>query len=613
MTFLHPLGLLGLIGIPILIIIYIIKTQYTEQTISSTFLWTLSEKFLKKKNPISKIAGIISLILQILSILTLSFAIAHPVITLPDSAQEYCLILDGSASMNMTDGEMTRFERAKAEVTGVISDSVDGSVFTLVVIGDSTVTAFERIDNKKQAYSLIEEITPSHTADVIIDAIGIAQEYFDANNGLRTYLFTDKEYLVTNNISVVNVAKNEMNATISDLSYEIKNGALTVKGNLYAFEGTPLVDISLYVDGSDTASYTGMFAASAEKSPFELYAPIGSFESLRIKIESQDALSLDNEYIIYNKESESLYSTLIVSERPFFIEQAFESIMESTVTVISPKDYASQTGYGLYIFDSYSPDELPRDGAVWFINPVGTVKDSGFSYQSEVELENGGQLSLSTSSASLAKKLRNEIIGDDISLSAYVKCGLYKEFTSLYTYQGNPVIFAGTNSFGNREVVFAMDLHKSNIALSFDYSAIMRNLIEYSFPDIIEKTGYIVEDTLEVNVVANCESIRIDSPSGSVKYLDTSRAVSECTLNEVGTYTVTVTVAGTPRTFNIYAESRESERESTVYVEEISIAGQAGNGGFDGKYDMMTALFITLAVLFFADWGVYCYEKHQLR
>ena len=89
--------------------------------------------------------------------------------------------------------------------------------------------------------------------------------------------------------------------------------------------------------------------------------------------------------------------------------------------------------------------------------------------------------------------------------------------------------------------------------------------------------------------------------------------MSECTLNEVGTYTVTVTVAGTPRTFNIYAESRESERESTVYAEEISIAGQAGNGGFDGKYDMMTALFITLAVLFFADWGVYCYEKHQLR
>ena len=49
MTFLYPLGLLGLIGIPILIIIYIIKQKYTEQTVSSTYIWTLSEKFLKRR------------------------------------------------------------------------------------------------------------------------------------------------------------------------------------------------------------------------------------------------------------------------------------------------------------------------------------------------------------------------------------------------------------------------------------------------------------------------------------------------------------------------------------------------------------------------------------
>ncbi len=613
MTFLHPLGLLGLIGIPILILIYIIKTQYTEQTISSTFLWTLSERFLKKKNPISKIAGIISLLLQILSIITLSLAIAHPVITLPDSAQEYCLILDASASMNMTDGESTRFERAKEKISDLISDATDGSVYSLIVVGDSTVTAFERIDNKKQANSLLDTINPSHTADVLIDAVGIAQSYFDENNGLRTYLFTDKEYLITNNVNVVNVAKGENNTSLSDLSYEIKNGTLTVKGNLYAFVKSEFVDVSLYVDGSDTAVYTGTFLADTVKSPFELYAQLTNFESLRIEVKIQDALSLDNQYVIYNKESESIYSTLIVSERPFFIEEAFNSIMDSSVTVISPKEYSAQTGYGLYIFDTFSPDELPRDGAVWFINPIGTVKDAGFSYQSEVELENGGVLSLSTSSSSIAKKLRNEIVGEDISLSAYIKCGLYKEFTTLYSYQGNPVIFAGTNGFGNRQVVFAMDLHKSNIALKYDYSVIMRNLIEYSFPDIIEKTGYFVEDTLEVNVVANCDSIRIDTPSGEVKYLDTSRAVSEYSLNEVGTYTVTVTVAGTPRVFKIYAEPVESERAPTLYVDEISLAGQAGNGGFDGKFDMMTVLFITLAVLFFADWGIYCYEKHQLR
>ena len=64
MSFLYPLGLLGLIGIPILIIIYIIKNKYTEQTIASTYIWKLSERIFKRKKPISKLRGLISLILQ---------------------------------------------------------------------------------------------------------------------------------------------------------------------------------------------------------------------------------------------------------------------------------------------------------------------------------------------------------------------------------------------------------------------------------------------------------------------------------------------------------------------------------------------------------------------
>lgn len=69
MRFLYPLGLLGLIAVPILIIIYIIKNKYLEQVVSSTYLWTLSEKFLKRRNPIRMITGIISLILQILAVI----------------------------------------------------------------------------------------------------------------------------------------------------------------------------------------------------------------------------------------------------------------------------------------------------------------------------------------------------------------------------------------------------------------------------------------------------------------------------------------------------------------------------------------------------------------
>ena len=45
MTLLTPLGLLGLIGIIVLIIIYIIKPNYQQKFISSTYVWKLSLKY----------------------------------------------------------------------------------------------------------------------------------------------------------------------------------------------------------------------------------------------------------------------------------------------------------------------------------------------------------------------------------------------------------------------------------------------------------------------------------------------------------------------------------------------------------------------------------------
>ena len=121
MSFKFPLGLLGLIGVPIVVIIYIIKNKHTEQIVPSTYLWTLSEKFLQKKKKVPLISGIISLILQIIGIITLSLTIAHPVITIPNSAKEYCFILDGSGSMNMISYEnVSRMDLGKSEIVAII-------------------------------------------------------------------------------------------------------------------------------------------------------------------------------------------------------------------------------------------------------------------------------------------------------------------------------------------------------------------------------------------------------------------------------------------------------------------------------------------------------------
>ena len=173
---------------------------------------------------------------------------------------------------------------------------------------------FEHLDSKKQAIALIDEVVSAHTSDNIIDACGIAQGYFDENNGLVTYLFTDKDYLHTENVNCVNVAKREQNISLSDLAYELKNGILTVKGNLTAFTDDINVQVSLYSNADSKALSTIDAIAGKEKTEFSFEQPLSEFEYIRITVIANDALSFDNEFIIYNKESESLYSTLIVSE-----------------------------------------------------------------------------------------------------------------------------------------------------------------------------------------------------------------------------------------------------------------------------------------------------------
>ena len=615
MRFLYPLGLLGLIGIPILIIVYIIKSKYTEITVSSTYIWRLSEKFLKRRNPLNKLTGIISLILQLLMVAVISLAIAHPIIILPGSANEYCFVLDGSASMRMTDENgNTRFEIAKDEIEKVIDSASEGSVYSLIYVGDGTRTVYERNENKETAKLLLDELEPSYSSPEYFDAIGKAQMIFDENSSALVYVVTDKQYKSINNATLISVGGSCENYAVSDVSYALLSGALTVNGTVSSYTGDAALDLELYVDEADTPYATQTVNVTGGSSAsFTMSCNVKSFSSIKVKITNSDALALDNELVVFNAESEKSYKTILVSDRPFFMESVLSSVTNTDVTVMSTEEYDGQTGYGLYIFDSYELKELPSDGAVWFINPKNSVPKADFSFQGEVSLEYAQTLDITKSSSALARSLTESINGKEIYVMGYAKCSPGRSFTTLLSYKGSPVLFAGTNAYGNRQVVFGFDIHNSNLPLMLDFISFTKNFVKYSFPSVLEEVLFDVGEEVEVNVISNCESIRIDSPTGKVDYLDLGTAMSSYVLNEVGVYDITLMVSGSPREFSVYCSVPEIERVPTVTEESFSLQGEKQNNGFDGEYDPMMILFITLVVLFIADWGVYCYEKYQLR
>ena len=615
MSFLYPLGLLGLIGIPVLIAVYIIKSKYTEQTVSSTFLWTLSERFLRKKNPVSKLTGIISLILQILSVAIISLLIAHPIIVLPDSANEYCFIIDGSASMNMQENGKSRFEDGKERIASIIDESVEGSVYSLIYSADTTVLVYERLDDKEIATELLMELECSHGEENFSKAQVAAQKYFNENPSLLTYFVTDKPYRQNKNVTLINVSKTEQNSAITDLTHIWAGETLTVEGKATSYRSDTTVTLELYINESDTPVATAsLFLKQAKPTPFTIVGSADNFDSFRVKIKEEDSLSLDNTFCAFNPKSGTVYKTLIVSDTPFFIRSAIEVFLESDIDVISTEEYESYTGtgYGLYIFDSFSPDELPRTGAVWFINPQTSVKGSGFSVLGRATQDNDA-LTLSDETSSFARVLKADLTGNEIRSSHYVQCSLYKNFTSIYSYHNNPVIFAGTNDYGNREVVIAFDLHDSILPLLFDYSILIRNFLNFSFPDIVEQNAFCVGEEIDINVVSGCETIKVESPEGEISYLNTDMGVAKYVPLTVGTHTVTLIFKDKQIEIDVFVFLSESERVPNLLAKDFSLSGVAESGGYDGKYDPMVVLFIALAVIFFADWVVYCYEKYQLR
>ena len=404
MSFQYPLGLLGLIGIPIVILIYIIKNKHTEQIVTSNYLWHLSEKFLTKKKPVSLISGIISLILQIISITIISLLIAHPIIYIPNGAKDYCFILDASGSMNMLTNCESRLEKAKLEIKNIINSSSEGSKYTLIYAGDSARIVYEKFGNKEKACELLDDLETCGMAINYDNILKHVQNYFNENKSMITYLMTDKDY-DSSNMNIINVSDETENYAVSYFNYSIEDSLLKVSANVMSYESDVALDVELYVDDV-LIENKKIDVIKLEESNVLFELENHDFTHLRINIKNDDGLMLDNSSIIYNVEKEHNYSTLIVSYRPFYIESMLKTVGNTAVNVVSPDNYSySMNGYSLYIFDSVTPKTLPTDGTIWLFRPTESIDKAGFSVQDLVEDENGIALSYPRNSTSMYKLL----------------------------------------------------------------------------------------------------------------------------------------------------------------------------------------------------------------
>ncbi|MBU5454549.1 vWA domain-containing protein [Caproiciproducens sp. MSJ-32] len=457
-----------LITIPLLILLYILKRKYREEVFSSTLLWSEVYKNTRANTPWEKFRKNIMLLLQILAILALIFSLMKPFLNFGGkSYKNIILVIDNTASMNITYGNSTRLEEAKRLAKELIN-SIKEETNTFIISYDNSPKILQKEEiNKDKIIKSIESIEKSYYQGDISDSINFIKAIGQSiEEDYEVILFTDKEISLGDlNGTVVALGNTGLNGSIDNISHKyledkIKVIATVTNRGSEAYEG----DFSLY-DGDKLIAVETLNLNVGENKTLTFDIPAIDNEVLKGELSRHDLLEEDNIYyhVLGNKK---LNKILLVTEQNLFLERALSNIRNSEVyKTNSLSNLSSSDNYDLYVFDNVTPTTMPSSGSILFINP------SSNEYFKVLE---GGQ-------GSEAKAVRGEVSNYleavTFTLAKYNEIDVPYYGRSFINVDEVSIGFKGT--INNRNIAaLSFDLHNSDFVLKKEFPILIYELGE---------------------------------------------------------------------------------------------------------------------------------------
>ena len=627
MTWLLPIGLLGLTGLIALIVIYIIRPNYQTKFISSTYVWRLSLRYRKNKIPISRLNNILLFLCQFLALTICGLLLAHPVLMSEKAGddKEKVLIIDASASMLVTNGEETRLERAIEEARLAIDETIAKGGVVSVIIAESNPRFLAQrtgAEGLSELHAKLDELAEDNSASSyasanVNEAVALAEDVLRVNSEAGVYFYTDTKYIQTGGIQVVDIADRttEWNAAVLDCSarmnennhYEItakvgcygKTEQVTVHCEVHGVNGKDDVVKSVfkseYFDPSEEEK--AIVFSTDDFSGEALY----SFEYIEVYVECADSFLKDNSFFLYGGRAPTIriqYSSslpnLYFSGVIRALRENMKGVWNIQFTELSAKEKPATEGYDFYIFEHVMPDLLPTDGVVLLVDPNKAPEGSGLVVGESVPVSSD-----STLATGITSPLMKYIDSSRITIAKYRKVApeIAGDYEELAYYNGEPMILS-KNQNGAKVVVWAFDLNHSNVIALPDFSFLMYNIFNQYIPSTLTSHSFEIGDTVtltargtQLTVSGGGEEISYDQPQGSL------------VVNTPGTYTVT---QKSMRGDELLIENffvRISNEESNITKEADSLPLINAERQVEIEYeDLMFYFAIGLVSLLFIEW-----------
>lgn len=653
MSFLIPSALWLLLAVPVLILVYIIKTQHEERHISSTFIWKRSERLIKKKMPWQILRRSILFALQLLTVILIALVAARPTMQVKGKGEEWIMIIDGSASMKTATDGVTRFERAVDQAVELAGEMGYGNKATVIYTGDKTAYMINRSDSSVQVVNVLESLTCSDYAGDFANALSLARLIQQENQYAKILYYTDKNYEETSDVSVINVAyENEWNVAVKGLSATEEEGTTVFMSSVVSYGQDTSVTAALYVDGNVVAAKQIDCLAGESKDVYwtaaDMSSPVayGKFSTAQVYLEAEDGNTGDNSfYLCVSREAKT--KVMLISEQPVFLTSllsAFGRYDVTTFTTVEDALYSLAdhsdpeaalptvlSGSDLYIFDGVCPEIMPTDGAIWLFGVKEFPESLGVAISGEAETvkikdEEGNEVDTGMVAGNYLD------FATDPGSAEYTTMTQYYEPSNiavqmLYPYAAEtwqPILTCGDwpailvpKNYDQRIVLFAFDIHNSNLPLLVEYPELFGNMAEYCWPVTLTEADFELGDAVTVTRLPGAETVSLTKPDGTTNILLPIEAPRAFTVNEPGLYVVTQAVKVGRRTvdksFSFFVHTSAGESDTgfdggtLIPTDDIGAPDvEEGNGAIE----IWLYLAIALLVVMMTEWWVYYREQY---
>jgi VWA domain-containing protein/aerotolerance regulator-like protein len=192
MPFTTPLALLGLLFIPAVVAMYLLKLRRDETIIPSTLLWSRLVADVEANAPWQKLRRSLLLLLQLLLVAILAMLAARPFLERPAGlARDVVVVLDTSASMGATDIGPNRIEAAKTAAIAALRDLPTGGKVSLIAADRRARIVVNETTDLGRVRQALDGIEVSSSRGDLGDALELAGKLAARSGDAQILVATD--------------------------------------------------------------------------------------------------------------------------------------------------------------------------------------------------------------------------------------------------------------------------------------------------------------------------------------------------------------------------------------------------------------------------------------